>query len=66
MPFREHPDWHTRNRKLVSEIQIHRAVMSTGAEGVYMQTGGLPIPMTRDEAISLATRIADVVEGNRA
>lgn len=65
MIFREHPDWHTRNRKLVSEIQIHRAVISTGAEGVYMQTGGLPIPMTRDEALDLATRIANQLENKK-
>lgn len=60
--FREHKDWHDRNRDLVNSIEIYRAVLSTGAEGVFMKVGGLPIPMTRAEAVNIATRIADNLE----
>lgn len=62
MAFKETPEKYNRNRQLMQESRIERAILADGTKGVVAWVGKFPILMTRAEAISFATRIADKLE----
>lgn len=62
LKFYEDQHWHSKNRQLADEARVGRAILATGAEGVLIKYSGMPMVLTRDEAIRLATMIVNQVE----
>ena len=59
--FVEHPDWHEKNRRLAAETRVDFSTLADGTKGVFVHYSGMPIILTKDEALNIATRMADVI-----
>ena len=54
------------NARIARRTKVEPAQLSDGRSGVVMKFDGLIVVMSNDEAVQLANRIADVVEGVNA
>lgn len=64
--FVERPDFHDTNRGMADCAIIRPAELADGTIGVVLQYGKFPICFTNDEAIRIATGLADIVERNQS
>lgn len=63
--FVERADFHDTNRGMADRAIIRPAELADGTIGVVLQYGKFPICFTNEEAIRIATGLADVVGRNR-
>lgn len=63
--FQERPDFHDTNRGMADRAFTRPAELADGTIGVVLQYGKFPICFTNEEAVRIATDLANSVERNR-
>lgn len=59
--FIESKNWHDKNRELAAETRVDFSTLADGSKGVFVRYSGMPIVLTKDEALNIATRMADII-----
>ena len=60
--FTEKLTMHGDNRRYAADLEIQPALIADGSEGVMVRHGKRIMVFTRDEALSLIERIAEVMD----
>ena len=63
--FKEQERFHELNRQTARDVSTRQATLADGSIGIVLDWDSFPIVLTNNEAIRVATKLANAVERNR-